>query len=71
MELKNVRLFEQRLRPVNPKLADLLLGYIVSDELEIDPEGANPKPIEICCHETQTTPDGNGAFCRLCGETMA
>ena len=63
MELKNVRLFEQRLRPVNPKLADLLLGYIMSDELETDPE--------ICCHETQTTPDGNGAFCRLCGETLA
>lgn len=64
MELKNVRLFEQRLRPVNPKLADLLLEYIMSDELEIE-------SIEICRHESQSTPDGNGAFCVHCGETMA
>lgn len=24
-----------------------------------------------CAHESHTTPDGHGAFCRFCGETLA
>lgn len=24
-----------------------------------------------CAHESATTPDGHGAFCRFCGETLA
>ncbi len=27
--------------------------------------------VERCAHESVTTPDGNGAYCRLCGETVA
>jgi len=28
-------------------------------------------PVTKCVHESITTPDGNGVFCLLCGETLA
>lgn len=32
----------------------------------------DPKPTTVpCAHESELTPDGNGAFCRFCGETLA
>jgi hypothetical protein len=36
-------------------------------------EHAPPRMIEPngCQHESVTTPNGSGAFCRFCGETLA